>query len=755
MKKTFLTFALMVFFAVIAQAQGFYWVFFTDKSGSTFNPYEYFDAEAIERYRLNNVSLMDSTNFPLNHGYVSQVEGSCTELVGESRWLNAVGIGATPEQIAEIERMPFVKAVVPIVKSMEYAGKEVVSNYKTDTLNKPIVQNQLLRMQGERFIEKGIDGKGVRIAVFDGGFPNVNTHPAFEHLRANDRIIATWNFPKKRADVYGWHSHGTMVLSCIAGKLDTAYLGLATGAEFLLARTEVNTEPHKEEIWWAMAVEWADKNGADIINSSLGYGKDRHYTSEMDGSSVVAKAANLAARKGILVCNSAGNEGNDDSWETIITPADADSVLAVGGITASLSEYSHIDFSSYGPTADGRMKPNVCNFGTAIVASPSGGCSSVNGTSFSSPLTAGFAACAWQTRKGYTAMQMKSEIEHSADLFPYFDYAFGYGVPQATYFLEGKEITQPTFHFEEDSVNMYLVPNKVAENTSVWYNLQHPNGRLTQYYQGNWCLDTSVLITMNKEKCAGYTANFSIGGYCASFTFDGDLQDTCLTDNVFDITNNYGVSFSRTRDDEHFGKDRHKQLGVFLQFGSMFKTEGGEFRNWNPSMSFGYSLSFEITKSYKLGVALNYHVRYYEVIKDSCTHFDQTFGIPAELMGDVKSKELIERGFDFELFQRVRFASFGQLGDIRWDLGVYGSFNWQRYELAFKHSGGYRSMEQSFSKLTFASPWDWGLVTRFDVSFFGIYGRYRLSGLNKTFEEPRKYFEELPRLEVGIELRFF
>ena len=165
------------------------------------------------------------------------------------------------------------------------------------------------------------------------------------------------------------------------------------GAEFLLARTEIDPEPFKEEVWWAQGAEWADKNGADIINSSLGYGKDRHWTRDMDGTSYVAKAANKAVEKGILICNSAGNEGSDSRWMTIITPADAENVLCVGGINASLEYYQHISFSSYGPTADKRRKPDVVAFGHAKVANPSGGFTEADGTSFASPLTAGFCAC--------------------------------------------------------------------------------------------------------------------------------------------------------------------------------------------------------------------------------------------------------------------------------------------------------------------------------------------------------------------------
>jgi hypothetical protein len=761
MKKQFFSLVLMMFVLAFAHAQDYYWVFFKNKAGSTFNPYSYFDAKAIERYRMNGVSLYDSTNFPLNGGYVSQVEGVCEDFVGESRWLNAVGVGATPEQIAAIAEMPFVSRILPIESNMQLASCEAEWGYRDTNLWSLGVTPQLRRMKGERFVAKGIDGTGIRIAVFDGGFPKVDVHPVFKHLRDNKRIIATWNFPKKKADVYGWNKHGTMVLSCIAGKNDTMQLGLATGAEFLLARTEVNTEPAKEEVWWAMAMEWADKNGADIISSSLGYGKERHYTKDMDGTSVVAKAANLAARKGMLVCNAAGNEATD-RWNTIITPADADSVIAVGGIDASLEKYNHISFSSYGPTADGRMKPNVCNFGHTLCATTSLGIDDSYGTSFATPLTSGFAACAWQCRKGYTAMQMKAEIERSADLYPYFDYAYGYGVPQATYFLGENTQPKPTFHFREDSNWVCVVSDISKKSVNVFCNLQRPDGRLTLYRQYKIdCLDSAggVVFIRKKQRCAGYTVNISMEGYTASYTFKGAMQDTMLTENVFSLPGQKfafspKAALSRSQEDEPFGKDKRPEWDVFFQLGSVVNDGNSDLRNWLPAYTMGAAIVFPVSKVYKIGIGMDYHRRNYKPVKDICTIFDAAFGLPEEAMADVDSKRLIERGFNLELFQRIRFVSFGQMGDLRWDLGVYGSLNFQNYSLKFDGTDDYRSQRVRYNGLRFASPWDWGVVTRFNVSSFGIYGRYHLSGLNKTYDAPDKYFEELPRLEVGIELRF-
>ncbi len=486
----------------IAFAQDAYWVFFTDKNNTCFDPFSYFDSYAIERRIQNNISLYDSTDFPLTSSYVEKVTLLAEEVLGETRWFNALAIFATEENFLKIQTFPFVREIVPIRSSLmlcQYrdliSEQEVpVSNNNIDSSKTIFASAQVQRMEGDSFIEKGIDGKGIRIAVFDGGFPEVDTHIAFEHLRKNNKIIKTWNFCNKKEDVYGYSSHGRMVLSCIAGIKGNQKLGLATGAEFLLARTEVEIERYKEEVWWLMAAEWADKNGAHIINSSLGYGGERYYPSQMDGKySLVTRAANMAASKGILVVNAAGNEGTDKEWNrSIIAPADADSILTIGGIFP-MSDY-RINFSSVGPTADGRLKPNVVAWGQASVAGKTEWVYRVSGTSFSSPLVAGFAACAWQTNPNLTNMQLKTEIERSADLYPYFDYDLGYGVPQAGYFINGKKTTidPDAITILEAENTIQIILNHSPEKDSlhekkyrnqgyIYYHVQDEKGVLVKY----------------------------------------------------------------------------------------------------------------------------------------------------------------------------------------------------------------------------------------------------------------------------------
>ncbi len=476
------------------QAQNKYWVFFTDKNGVTFNPYTYFDIKAIERRLINNVSLYDETDYPLDENYIQTVAEHTDSVTMQSRWFNGLVVYTDEIRLEAIKQLPFVASV----EAVNGYGMPTAYNAEESMIPAPdeeLLKKQLTRMGGQQFAENNIHGKGVRIAVFDAGFPHVDTHEAFAHLRDGKRILKTWDFIKKRENVYGYSSHGTSTLSCIAGMYKGTPVGLATEAEFLLARTEMSSrEPYAEEENWLAAAEWADKNGADIISSSLGYTYHRYFTKDMDGKkSLVSRAANMAASKGILVVNSAGNEGNT-KWKFIGAPADADSVLSIGGIDPE-SDY-RISFSSYGPTADKRMKPNVCSFGTAFVANENG-YGSASGTSFSCPLISGFAACAWQTHRNLTNMELFKEIEKSGDLYPYFDYAHGFGVPQASYFVKSKTESdnneEPPFTFEIKEGNLEVSINGFSEEDTLsiitdekenllFYNIQKPDNTLRFYY---------------------------------------------------------------------------------------------------------------------------------------------------------------------------------------------------------------------------------------------------------------------------------
>jgi len=486
--RHFLIFSLILL-SLPGLAQNKVWVYLADKDTAGYNPFSFFDQKAIERRIQNHIPIFDITDVPVNENYITILEGMSDSLTYASRWFNAVCLYADNQQLEQISALPFVLRTEPADDGYFTVAEADTTSMTGDEW---LQEKQLSIMQGEKFREAGITGKGVRIAIFDGGFPNVDVLPCFKHIRDNNRIIRTWDFTRKKENVYGFSSHGTSVMCCIAG-IDTAGkpFGLATDAEFLLARTEVNAEPFSEEENWIAALEWADQNGADIVNSSLGYTFNRYFPYQMDGkTSFVSRGAAKAASKGILVVNAAGNEGEKTTWEIIGAPADADSILSVGGVDPENG--LHISFSSYGPTADGRLKPNVCAAGK-VFAYGRKSTSTIYGTSFASPITAGFAACAKQARPGINAWDLLQEIQKSGHLYPYFDYAHGYGIPQASYF------TRPA----SDTGAVYFEILIESGNAKVSI-LQKPEGLLDYLYVQCWNPDGKMswyrVLSVDAEK---------------------------------------------------------------------------------------------------------------------------------------------------------------------------------------------------------------------------------------------------------------
>jgi subtilisin family serine protease len=716
MKKHFLL-AIFVLLAVAGMAQDKnYWVFFTDKKDTQFDPYTYFDAKAIARYEQCGADLYDISNYPLNTSYVNTVGEYSIEVYGESRWLNAMGVSATEQNAMLIEQLPFVERIQEIE-----SGEMTIASTQTktfdgddDEIKDPILTDQLIRFGGQHFINKGIDGKGLRICVMDGGFPGVNTHPAFQHLRDNHQILKTYNFPNKKEDVYGWSSHGTMVLSCIAGINEEGQkMGLATGAEFLLARTEIDPEPFIEEVWWAQGAEWADKNGADIINSSLGYGKDRHWTKDMDGTSYVAKAANKAAEKGILICNSAGNEGDDTRWMTIITPADAENVICVGGIRASLEYYDHISFSSFGPTADKRRKPDVVAFGHAKVANPSGGFTEADGTSFSSPLTAGFCACAWQTKRDLTGQQMKAEILKSCDLYPYYDYAYGYGVPQAAYFTNELKLAERSFTLVQEKDGVKISFPKIIENQDVFINVEGTDGVLLGYYKVH--PDSTCIKLNNKDFGQGKKLNVSYNGFYDACPISGMGGETHLLANK---RNSQNGTFKKV-------KGEGWQKTTFFQYDYNLPTN--TWNGFNRHFAFGKRTFYGKTYKFGWGWGLDFN-RF--IAKN-------TLGV-----ADRKT-QMNQMQFRVELLQRIVIRRIG----INWDLGGYGGINITRHvklvdKMNFLDENLQPVVPAPYNEKVVTSligckamnRFEYGATTRLSYTFMnainlGVYGSYRISDI--------------------------
>ena len=757
MKK--ITIITLIFCALASQliAQNSYWVFFTDKQNTTFDPYQYFDAKAIERYALNSADLYDVTNYPVNSHYAAQVETACEELVGTSRWLNAAGVMATEEQIAIIRQFPFVAGIQLIASDMEVAKEQITED------RIPLSTEQVSIHHGELFQQHNISGKGVRVAVFDAGFPDVDTHPAFQHLRDNQQIVKTWNFVKKKENVYEANSHGRMVLSCIAGKNGNQLLGMAPDAQFLLARTEVASEPKKEEVWWVQALEWADQNGADIVNSSLGYGKQRYMLKHMDGkTSMVARAANTAARKGILVCNSMGNEGDDSEWRMLITPADADSILSVGAVK-SLDVIA--SFSSFGPTADGRMKPNVVAMGVNnLVAGSKGNFTRADGTSFSSPMVAGFAACVKQLHPEYTAWQLKTEIEKSANHYPYFDYAFGYGVPQAGYFFGEKPVVKDNLTLYENEKSIY-VTSKDPES-KIFFKIVNGDGTIERYSE-------STLYKGRDVENAGQALEFPKywlkEGQTLEIWSDGQHlkhrygQQTLPKVDSLVAAESRSANCNRRFDTPDNDIYTRKFLITYkfstvLNFSFMMPSMWGPNGNiWtcnrvSHGLTFAFDNSWRLAKCYALGFRVGFGSSWYaeadpQIIYPAIGSLDDMTDIKI-----VKNNIKVTK-FDLELVNRF---ILGYAGSEWWylDAGIFGEWNTgSRYKLKTK-DGNIINTNRVNKCLTDGfglemNRLDYGVRLRMGITRrFAIYGQYRISNLLKK----NLYSNDLPKWEIGIQI---
>lgn len=421
-----------------------YWVQFTDKDNTPFSisaPEEFLSQRAIDRRQRQDIPI-HHTDLPVDPDYVTQVRATGAEVIHRSRWFNAVTVRITdPMVLQAVLQLPFVldhRPVGKVHKSSKDWEKGTVTAVKsiTDLASDEVyglALNQIEMLNGVPLHRQGLMGEGMTIAVLDAGFSGVDHLPVFDSLRQNGRITATWDFVDGNEGVYGFHTHGMAVLSTMAAYWPGTMTGTAPKASYILLRTEdVGSEYPIEEHNWVAGAEFADSCGADILNTSLGYTdfEDPAYDysySDMDGRTTPSALGSLmAARKGMLVVTSAGNQGNSP-WKYISTPADADSALAIGAVTPDKLPAT---FSSYGPSADGRVKPNVAAQGQqAIVANSSGSVHPGNGTSFAGPILAGMAACLWQSTPDAGNMEVYDAIQRSAHIYHAPDDRVGHGIP--------------------------------------------------------------------------------------------------------------------------------------------------------------------------------------------------------------------------------------------------------------------------------------------------------------------------------------
>jgi serine protease AprX len=486
-------FLMMMFFLVgNASAQlaapSKYIVYFTDKNNSPYSlntPTDYLSQRAVNRRTAQQIAVSDE-DLPVNPSYVNQIANAGAQVLNRSRWLNAVCIHTTDSNVINaIGALPYVQQISavkakakPPVEKWNETFEEIHQLKNNIQLNHLSLQNfnygqsfHQLNMIGVDYLHSlGFTGNGLRIAVLDAGFYNIDIYSSFDSLMADNRIVSTWDFVDGHPGVFEDHTHGMMVLSVMAGNQPGALIGGAPNAEYILLRTEdVASEYVIEEFNWLCAAEYADSSGADIINSSLGYTEydepiQSHVYADLNGTTAIGSiAAGKAAQKGILVVNSAGNSGNSP-WYYIGVPADADNILAVGAVDSLENVAS---FSSRGPSYDGRVKPDLAAMGAQVtMTSFNGGIMKGNGTSFSSPLIAAAAACLWQANPTLTAMQLRQAILESCDIYNNPNIHKGHGIPD--FAVAFGTVTQQEIPFRK-SVRLNVYPNPADGDFTINY----------------------------------------------------------------------------------------------------------------------------------------------------------------------------------------------------------------------------------------------------------------------------------------------
>lgn len=461
-----LLFSVCCFFIVsISFGQNRYAVHFKYKPQDSFSlsrPAEFLSDEAVARKARFEIPV-DSLDLPVSSKYVSGLAQKSTKVLFNINWLNASLVEADAEKIDEIAALPYVEKVVLAAPGKSSVGRLGFSNKvgasyplkhnaKTET-NPYDFQNDLIGIPAMH--AEGYKGNGITIAVFDAGFPGVNTIPAFAHLFTNNRIVATADFVHiGNSNVFNYNQHGTNALSLIAANQETLLVSGAPDSKYILGITEdVPTEYRIEEYNWVRAASWADSLGVDIISSSLGYwdfdDPSMDYTiADLDGkTATITIGADIASKKGILIVTSAGNYGSRGA-SSIIAPADAVGILSVGAVNADLVRAG---FSSQGPTADGRIKPEVSAFGnSAQLIRSNGTLGPSNGTSFSAPQISALAAGLWEARPEWSKDDLINYILRSSSQFETPDNLLGYGIPDFSKAYFGEILSILTLEKESD-----------------------------------------------------------------------------------------------------------------------------------------------------------------------------------------------------------------------------------------------------------------------------------------------------------------
>jgi len=451
-----------------------YWVPFTDKENTPFSldqPEQFLSARAIQRRTTQGIGY-DQLDLPVDPAYITAVLNTGeVDLLNQSKWFNGITIRTTDlDALSAIQSLGFVNALQPTGVSMAGQSRQPKFLELAPVLDRDgepelygTAFRQIEMLNGHQLHAIQAKGQGMLIGVLDSGFLGVDSAIAFQSLRDRDGIVLTRDLVRHDGDVFDDHYHGRSVLSCMAADLDGVILGTAPGADYVLIRTEnAESEYPVEEDNWIAGAELADSIGCDVLNTSLGYttfddSTMDHTYAQLDGQTLrISIAARIAVQKGMIPVHSAGNSGTSE-WRYIGAPADAIDILAVGAVG---DVENSAPWSSRGPSADGRVKPDVCamGWGSIVLRENVDSVVAANGTSFASPILAGLVACLWQLHPNNTAPEVMTAVRQSASFYTAPSDSLGYGVPDfalAHTILLATSIRSTT---DQGTLHMYPLP---------------------------------------------------------------------------------------------------------------------------------------------------------------------------------------------------------------------------------------------------------------------------------------------------------
>ena len=535
MKK--LSFLLILFVtAVIAQAQiatNIYWVQFTDKNDSPYSidrPEEFLSQRALDRRARLEIAI-DEYDIPVNPQYLQAVADCGAQLLNPSKWLNGVSVYTTNSSvIAAINELEFVDVVRNCPNYPEaQRDKEIWLANEMKAAGNPVVargyyggaQTQVYQLNINQLHDMGYDGTGVVIAILDGGFIGTDEHPTFDNMRAEGRLLGVKDFVYGSESVYSQSTHGTSCLSTMGAFDPNNMVGTAPKASYYLFHTEDgNGENIVEEYNWVSGAELADSLGVDVCSTSLGYIDfdmpqwDHHFPDYDGHTAPMTIGAEIAASRGLICMNSAGNEG--DGTCTLGIPADAEHIITVGAVDGN---GDRAWFSSVGPTYDGRIKPDVMAMGEdTYVASGWGGYYNGNGTSFSCPVFAGAMACLRQAFPEVSVQSMCDVVRAAGNNVNNPNSYNGYGITD--FKLAFDMLTNSVAENEAENSIFEVFPNPAKGKVTVTLKEGVDTANMTVYDN----VGRMIVNTMSVNELETALNNLSSGVYTVKMVSENGNQ---------------------------------------------------------------------------------------------------------------------------------------------------------------------------------------------------------------------------------------